>query len=299
MANTIDNLLDQLDADVLMREAALERALKTSYDAIWARLSGDLEALQAKVDQARAVGQLITPAWLRQEQRLLDLVSQAEAQVGQVATDAEPLISDAQRAAALAADDHTTALMAAGIGPPAGVGLTFNRLPVEAIGQLVGHAYDGSPLSALLGQLGPEVGQAALDVLVTGLATGDGPRQIARVLRDVLDTASSKALTIARTETLNAYRGAALANYRANSDVVKEWEWHADPKACDECKAKHGRRYPLHTPFEEHPNGRCAPIPVTRTWAELGIPVGLSSAGFALQEIVIIGPYAFAAGGWG
>ncbi len=73
---------------------------------------------------------------------------------------------------------------------------------------------------------------------MAGLAAGDGPRQIARVLRDVLDVAYSKALTISRTEALNAYRGAALANYRANSDVVSMWEWHADRKACDLCKAQ-------------------------------------------------------------
>ncbi len=48
-------------------------------------------------------------------------------------------IAAAQHAAALAADDHTTALMATGISAPVGVGLTFNRLPIEeAIDQLVG-----------------------------------------------------------------------------------------------------------------------------------------------------------------
>ncbi len=286
MPNDLDNLLNQLDADVLLREAALERALKTAYGAIWARLTGDLDTLLAKVEAARAQGQLITSAWLYQEQRLLELVSQVESQMGLFADGTDLQIAAAQHAAALAAADHTTALMAAGIGAPVGVGLTFNRLPIEAIDQLVGRTYDGSPLSGLLGQLGPETGQAALDALVRGLAAGDGPRQIARALRDVLDVAYSKALTISRTEVLNAYRGAALANYQANSDVVNMWEWHADPKACDLCKAKHGQRYPLSTPFEEHPNGRCAPIPVTKTWAELGIPMGLSGAGFVVQNAV-------------
>ncbi len=91
MANDRDNLLAQLDADVLLREAALELALKTAYDAIWARLTGDLDALLAARSRQRAPRRRLirpalavpgaAPAWI--------LVGQARAQADAVSTYAD------------------------------------------------------------------------------------------------------------------------------------------------------------------------------------------------------------------
>jgi SPP1 gp7 family putative phage head morphogenesis protein len=82
-----------------------------------------------------------------------------------------------------------------------------------------------------------------------------------------------RALTIARTETLGAYRSAAAITYRANSDVVESWTWQAAlGSACEICIALHGQVFPLEEEQDTHPNCRCTMIPQTRTWESLGFP---------------------------
>lgn len=263
--------IEQLDADVLARESSLERAIQAAFRAVEQGLGDRLDKLTALINAAEASGEAVTESWLLSHARVGDLLDQASALVQQFSTEAEDLITQAQRGAAYAALSDTDGLMRAGIDAPQGVSVQLARLPVEAIGALAGRAFDGSPLSSLLGTLGPETADALRAALLTGIAAGDGPRDIARAVRDAMSTTYDRALLIARTEILNAYRAAALANYQANSDVVRQWEWHADPTACPECLAKHGQRHPLSDPFDEHPAGRCAPLPVTKSWAELGI----------------------------
>lgn len=271
MAPAPNNLLPQHDAALLDQEAALTSALEDAYTAIAADLRGRLDAVLAQIAKAHANAQPITQDWLLQSTRLPALISQVEQQLAAFARSADSLISAAQIRAAQLAADHAQALIASSIGAPAGITIALRLLPVEAINQLVGRAYDGSPLSNLLDQIGPETASTVRAALLAGLAAGDGPKAIAKTFAGAIDGGYKRALLIARTETLNAYRSAALANYHANSDVVDGWEWHADSTACPECLAKDGTRYPLSAPFDEHPGGRCAPIPVTKTWAELGI----------------------------
>src|SRR4051812_28378590 len=68
-----------------------------------------------------------------------------------------------------------------------------------------------------------------------------------------------------RSVIMDSYRSATLENYRANSDIVKEWEWLAtlSDRTCGACLALDGRRFPLTVEFQpSHPNCRCTSIPV-------------------------------------
>jgi SPP1 gp7 family putative phage head morphogenesis protein len=180
-----------------------------------------------------------------------------------------------QRAAVAAAQAHAAELVpaAAGDGPP-GVAVRFDRLPTGALEELVGALADGSPLADLLGELGPAAARSVREALVAGLATGQGPRAIARRIRADLGGSLARALTIARTETLRAYRESSRRAYRANDDVVAGWIWHAQlgPRTCAACWAMHGSRHALDERLDGHPNCRCSMIPVTKSWAELGFP---------------------------
>src|SRR5690606_17046295 len=62
--------------------------------------------------------------------------------------------------------------------------------------------------------------------------------------------------------------------HAANSDVLAGWVWQAslDRRCCPSCWAMHGRVFAADEPGPwDHPQGRCARIPKTRTWRELGI----------------------------
>lgn len=116
--------------------------------------------------------------------------------------------------------------------------------------------------------------------LVRGIALGDNPRRTAReMLRRVegdFNGGLTRALTIARTETLDAHRAAAHAQDLANRDVLQAWEWLAtlDHRTCSSCLGMHGTRHELDEQGpNDHQNGRCARVTVTKTWRELGFNV--------------------------
>src|SRR5690606_16788234 len=77
-----------------------------------------------------------------------------------------------------------------------------------------------------------------------------------------------------RTEILNANREASRFTMQQNSNVVAEWVWYASiGTCCGACLAKHGHTFPLDQPMQSHPSCRCAMVPRTDSWADLGIPM--------------------------
>lgn len=115
--------------------------------------------------------------------------------------------------------------------------------------------------------------------LVRGIALGDNPRTTAtRMVRNVegaFNGGLTRAMTIARTEMLDAHREGARAGRTANRDVLTGWEWQAtlDVRTCPSCLAMHGSVHDVDDPGpEDHQNGRCTAIPKARTWGDLGFP---------------------------
>jgi hypothetical protein len=121
-----------------------------------------------------------------------------------------------------------------------------------------------SPLSTLLNASWPET-RAGLDsVLLAGISTGQGPEWVASRLKNAFDVPLKRALTIARTETNRAYRAANLETMRS-SRVVKGYRRVCyKPTACFACLMLDGEYYDKKEDFSDHPNGKCAAVPVTR-----------------------------------
>lgn len=116
--------------------------------------------------------------------------------------------------------------------------------------------------------------------LVRTLAVGDNPRVAARRMmsqaQSVFAGGRSRALTIARTEQLDAYRNASQRHNLQNRAVLQGWRWIADlsERTCRSCLAMHGTDHPVQEagPIDHH-QGRCTRVPVTKSWAELGVDV--------------------------
>ena len=128
-------------------------------------------------------------------------------------------------------------------------------------------------------ELGAEATAAMRRQLVLGVAAGENPREVARHMveqaRGAFNGGLNRAQVIARTEMIDAHRDAAEASQNANANVLAGWEWHAQlgPRTCPSCVAQHGRLHDLDEPGPlDHQQGRCARVPVTKTWAELGFP---------------------------
>ena len=115
------------------------------------------------------------------------------------------------------------------------------------------------------------------ETLVRGIAFGQNPRTVARRMVRGLQLGHSQALTramvIARTEMLDAHRDAAQAHEDANTAVLQDWVWVAslDTRCCPSCWAMHGTHHDLQEKGpEDHPQGRCARLSRTKSWADLG-----------------------------
>lgn len=113
--------------------------------------------------------------------------------------------------------------------------------------------------------------------LVRTLAVGDNPREAARRMiarsRSVFNGGRNRALTIARTEQLDAYREASRQSNLANKDVLQGWRWIADlsERTCRSCLAMHGTDHPIQEAGPiDHQQGRCTRVPVTKSWKDLG-----------------------------
>ncbi|NUR90849.1 MAG: phage head morphogenesis protein [Nonomuraea sp.] len=113
--------------------------------------------------------------------------------------------------------------------------------------------------------------------LIRGVAAGSNPRATAdRILQRTqgrFNGGLTRALVISRTETLDAHRAATQLAQAQQADVLAGWTWVAklDARTCRSCWTQHGRLHDLADPGPlDHQQGRCARVPTTKSWADLG-----------------------------
>ncbi|MEV8638106.1 hypothetical protein AB0395_41285 [Streptosporangium sp. NPDC051023] len=116
--------------------------------------------------------------------------------------------------------------------------------------------------------------------LIRGVVVGDNPRAAAsRMLRNLegeFNGGLTRAMNLSRTEILSAHREAAEIGQQEHGDVLDGWRWHADlsRRTCPSCLVQHGKVYPLSQPGPwDHQQGRCARVPLTKSWADLGFDI--------------------------
>lgn len=108
-----------------------------------------------------------------------------------------------------------------------------------------------------------------------GIAAGENPLATARRIRAISSISQMRAATIARTETMRAYRETTRAIYGRNADLVRGYIWVAavsSGRTCAVCFAMHGSYHETGQPFGTHPNCRCVMVPYLG--GRSGIPKG-------------------------
>lgn len=162
----------------------------------------------------------------------------------------------------------------------------------QAIERIGGALAPASPLAELLTAANADGAAAARSALFTGVALGDNPRKIASKLADALDITRARAQTIARTETLRAYRGS-VRGRMIDSQLFAGYVWISarDRRTCAMCWAMHGRKFPLETEFATHPNCRCSQAPLTgRELVDVGLGPELFSNLPFERQLRTLGP---------
>lgn len=160
-------------------------------------------------------------------------------------------------------------------GVRADLAARFNRLDELAMSRVVDRS--AQQITAATYRLAQVAQEAMRGSLIRGIALGDNPRRAAREMlrraRGDFNGGLTRALTLARTEMLDAHRAAARGNHVGNADVVTGWIWSSalDTRTCPSCWAMHGTEHDIaESGPDDHQQGRCARIPKTKTWRELG-----------------------------
>lgn len=270
LAKEYRDALEAHNADAATR---LERSLTQAQ----ARVNVELTHLVKKLEAARASGEPMSPAWLYQQKRLTSLTDAITREVRAWAPYAASQIRGQALAAVEMGQTHAQALAreAARLERP-GVEATFTDVDLANATQMTAHLTPGGPLRVLLERTGGEAVQAATAALVQGVALGKGSAWVTRELAKALDIPRWRSETIARTETMRAYRETSRQTY-ASSNVVGSWYWQAyvDRRTCVACVVMNGTEHPVTETLDGHPRCRCAMVPRTKTWAELGLDPSL------------------------
>jgi SPP1 gp7 family putative phage head morphogenesis protein len=261
MPSELENALARHRSALLANERRAASQMVRAYGESWARIRVDILRVQAQI--ALTEGE---PAiWrIQQDARLRSIQAQIEAELRRFAPYATQSATMTQQAAIQAASRNAGQAIEAAGGPQ--VTLRFDKLNAGAVETLVGYASDGSPLRALFDAIGPQVAPQMTATLAKGIALGWNPRVTAREMRAAYGVGLNRALNIARTETLRAYRSSTAQVYQANADIVEQWIWvcACDRRSCASCWAMHGSLHSLDERLDDHNQGRCAMAPKVR-----------------------------------
>ena len=280
---TIYDTIQDFQQRLLRDERRAAAQMVRVYAESWKRIRKKLERLQTEYERAQSQGQDVGMSWLYQNQRLSDMQQLVARELARFSSYASGSVS-AQQARVISESlrfNRDMTVLSLGEEYDAQSRFAVRSLNTDAITALVGATQAGSALDTLFRGIRAEGAQAAEDALVQGIVLGYNPRKIAPMIRDALGIQLNRALTISRTEVMRAQRIATAESYKANADVIKGWRWQAalTGNTCPVCISMHGSIHPVEEEMESHPNCRCVMIPVTKSWEELGVELGVDFSG--------------------
>ncbi len=251
-------LMRQFKASLLSGEKAQMQAMASRWLNVERRLSGNMELLAHEMAGIKADGGTVSSEMLMTNQRYRELLVQLNGELEGYSDYADRTITDRQRQLARLGIKHGEQAIKS-----SGIQAGFNRLPVEAVENLVGFAGDGTPLNYLLMSTWPDAAVGMTHELINGIALGYNPRKVAKNMAQGSTATLDRMMVIARTEQLRAYRSANLDSYR-ESGVVTSYKRLAthDSRVCAACLMDEGHVYTLDEEMPEHPQGRCTLVPV-------------------------------------
>lgn len=260
----------EFKAALLEREDAQVDVLTRRWLAMERRLLGRFEAMALEASNWQAQGGIVTRSTLTALPGYQVFLAETTEELHRYTSETEETITEEQKILIALGILFAILLMRAYYETFGLNVVPFPTLTPEALAYLVGLSGNGQALRELLAEAFPESVDAMIEALVQGIAAGKPPAQIAREMAREFGIGLTRALNIARTEQLRAYREASLKQYRESGVVEGYMRLSArDNRVCPACLFLDDGKtvYPLDTPFEEHPQGRCIPIPVL-----IGVP---------------------------
>lgn len=260
--SVLERAINNFRGELLQLDARALQAQVELYAPVRERLLSRVAALEAQLADS---GNLSIADALRLG-RAKELLAQTEDELARLAPRVEAVIVQYRQQAITLAQDHAqglTLVSAAQGGPQtyASVQASWTRLNTGAVEQILGRLTNESPLRKLLDEIGGDAGHKIAEKLKEQIALGSHPRGVAAALAKEVDVPAARLLLISRTEALNSYRGATVAAYQANSDILDGYIWTCSKssRTCLACLSQDGAHYGLDTSFSrQHPACRCA-----------------------------------------
>lgn len=254
-------------SQLLAREQSAVNSLEHAYAHTLHAIQPKLEHILRQIAEKHAAGEDVPLSWLYEQRRLETLKQLITSQVDHYAALSQMTTRQLQHQAVQLGQQAALAGLKSTV--PASVHWTFGIPSTSAIESMVGLTRDGAPIGKLFAGFGEEAASKASQALMFGVTNGSNPRVVSALLDRALGVPRWRALTIARTEMLRSYRSANIATMRANSDVVEQWQWLAAAGACPICSELDGQVFDLSEEMDSHPNCRCVPLPVTKSWSDI------------------------------
>lgn len=260
---------------LLLRDRAAMRAMAKRWLEVEQALEARVMLLAQQAAERQADGRPATARAIYEMEQYTRLLAQARAETRKYAEWAAKEIEGLQELAAeggiaMARDTINGAYLDAGKVP-----VRFDLLAAEAVEAMIGLAGDGTPLNRLLMRDFAESAARMTQTLIESTAMGRNPRETARRMQEDMAGNLNRALTIARTEQVRAFRTAATEQMKA-SGVVEGWIWRCalQDRTCLACLAMDGQRFELDEELNDHPSGRCFKQPIIRGLEPLGAESG-------------------------
>jgi SPP1 gp7 family putative phage head morphogenesis protein len=252
---------------VLSRDRAASADLVRAYSTVARSIREEIDEILSRINRAKKGEQVIRPSWLDSELRLSSILRELRGKMSGYAESAAGILESDIEDAARMGDEHTAELVRQQIT------VGFRRLNESALQSIVQFTNKGA-LRDLLDSFGPDLSKRLRALLVASITTGRSPNVTARLIRDAIGVPLTRSITIARTESMRAYREAAHRSLSENTRTVKGWYWYAKlaRNTCPACWAMHGTKHKVDERLPGHPRCRCSMVPFTKSWSELGFP---------------------------
>jgi hypothetical protein len=272
----------QLRAAVGREADNATRKLAAAWVKAWDLLSADMEAaVLAALTLGGQLGRWPSAYELRRIPRLTQALLNAQSALVNLGTRAGVTITDAAGLAVKATVAAEPFLIAsqlpAAMREEAALRYAAN-IPPSALDVIV--ARTSQQITSTLKPLSADAVDAMNRELVRGVVLGTGPRQAGAQMLTGLENGFNggldRAVNVARTEIIGAYRETSMYAHQSNADVLRGWLWLCtlSPRTCSSCLAMNGREFPLSASGpDDHQQGRCTRMPLTRSWADLGIDI--------------------------
>jgi hypothetical protein len=252
-------------------------ALVRAWAAAWNLLLPEwADALREATEQVHD-GETTWAKWARTERARQALQITAEA-LDRLSKAAGVTISgNVETVVGVTAEGHD-GLIASQLPSRAVVAVDWVRVDPKALDAIVKRTT--KQITARTKPISADATRAIKEGLVKGVAEGLHPRNAARIMLDrtkgEFAGGLTRAMTVARTELLDAHRAAGMASDKASKKVVTGWVWTCalSPRTCPSCLAMNGTEHPISEPGPlDHVNGRCSRTPKAKSWADLGIDI--------------------------